>query len=168
MNQQRSSSAVTVAVLSTTAAGCSPGSGLSVSPEVYINNLKHLRDHILPKGWQLNAVQKWDAYGHRIKTLAGAAAKLGITISVLTNEEAREVLAGSQATGISRPSVMRIVPSDGPADYADVLDAARAGLGVQVRVVTACGSWEVRPKHHAGPMSGCIVHDLINSTCGTI
>lgn len=114
------------------------GPGLSVSATAYTNNLKHLQDNVLPKGWQLFAVQKWDAYGNGMKVLAGApqpaAAKLGATVSVLTIKEARQVLVASQAEGVNRPGILRIVPSDGPANYTDVLKAARAGLGVQVGV----------------------------------
>jgi len=38
------------------------GSGLSVSPEVYSNNLQHLKSNVIPEGWELNAVEKWNAY----------------------------------------------------------------------------------------------------------
>jgi hypothetical protein len=118
--------------------GCSAGPGLSVSATAYSNNLKHLRDNVLPRGWELNAVQKWDAYGHGIKALAGTAAKLGVSISVLTNQEAGNVLAAAQAAGVSRPVIRRIMPRTGPAKYAEVLDAARTGLGLQVGV----GLWQ--------------------------
>lgn len=110
------------------------GLGLSVSATAYSNNLKHLKDNVLPIGWELNAVQKWDAYGHGIRALACAAAKLAVSISVLTNQEAGDVLAAAQAAGISRPVIRRIMPRTGPAKYAEVLEAARAGLGVQVGV----------------------------------
>jgi hypothetical protein len=119
------------------------GPGLSVSATAYSNNLKHLQDNVLPKGWQLFAVQKWDAYGNGVKVLAGAAAKLGATVSVLTNKEARQVLVASQAAGINKPGILRIMPSEGPANYTNVLQAARVGLGVQVGV--SCTLRSVRP-----------------------
>jgi hypothetical protein len=57
-----------------------------------------------------------------------------VSINVLTNQEAGDVLGAAQAAGISRPVIGRIMPWTGPAKYAKVLEAARAGLGVQVGV----------------------------------
>lgn len=109
-----------------------PGSGLSVSSEVYSSNLQYLKNNVIPKGWALNAVVKWNAYGHDIPSLAGAATKLGLSVSVLTNKEARDVLAASQAAGVSKPVIWRIMPAEGPAKYTEILEAAQAGLDVQV------------------------------------
>jgi len=69
---------------------------------------------------------------HDIISLAGAATKLGLSVSVLTNQEASDVWAASQAAGVSKPVIWRILPSEGPAKHPEVLEAARAGLGIQV------------------------------------
>lgn len=111
---------------------------LSSSAEVYANNLKYIRDTVLPKGWVLNAVQKWNAYGHGINPLAPAAAKLGLSVSVLANDEAEQVIAASKAAGVAKPTVWRLMPADGPAKFKDVLEAARKGLDIHVSAHSSC------------------------------
>jgi hypothetical protein len=108
-------------------------SGISVSPEAFKANLLYLKSSVLPVGWQLNAVQKWNAYGHNITELAGVGTNLSVPISVLTNQEARDVIMSAQKAGVKKPTIWRIMPASGPAKYAEILEAAKSGVGIQVR-----------------------------------
>lgn len=110
------------------AAGCA-GSGLSVSPEAFRSNQLYIRNQVLPTGWQLNAVLKWDAYGHNISQLAGTSMLLGLPVSVLTNREAQDVSAAAWKVGVHQPGILRIVPADGPADFTTVLEAPSQAWG---------------------------------------
>ncbi|KAL4443858.1 hypothetical protein ABPG75_011595 [Micractinium tetrahymenae] len=97
--------------------------GPSADPSIYERNLGFIQQNVLPPGWRLNAVQKWDAHGHGIREMAAAAAAAGAgSLSFLYNWEAR---AAAGAGGPQR--LLRIKP----ADYAEAAEAARAGWGVE-------------------------------------
>jgi hypothetical protein len=108
-----------------------------VSADVFRANLRHLKDNLLPSGWQLAAVQKWNAYGNSVLKLAGTAAKEGLPVCVLTNQEARGVIM-SAAAGAHNTTIWRIMPVDGPVKFAQVHDAAKSGLGVVVSHFCSC------------------------------
>lgn len=105
-----------------------------MSADAFKANLLHIKNNVLPQSWQLAAVQKWNAYGNGISTLAGTAAQLQLPVCVLTNAEARGVVAAAKAAG-SKPEIWRIMPADGPAKYPEIFAAATAGLGIQVGTV---------------------------------
>lgn len=86
------------------ASGAAPHSdGLVIDVATYKANLQQVQDQVLPAGWLLNPVAKWDAYGHGIRNLASVAAQLGMPISVLTNQEAAEAIAAARAAGMPKP-----------------------------------------------------------------
>jgi hypothetical protein len=113
------------------ATSCRAATGLSVSAEAFKANLLHIKDNVLPAGWQLAAVQKWNAYGNGISQLAGIAAQLQLPVCVLTNAEAQGAIAAAEAAG-GKPQIWRIMPADGPAKYPEIFAAAKSGLGIQV------------------------------------
>jgi alanine racemase len=104
-----------------------------VSADVFRANLRHLKNNVLPAGWQLAAVQKWNGYGNSILKLAGTAAKEGLPVCVLTNQEAGDVVkSAAAAAGAEKLTIWRIMPADGPVKYAEIYEAAKAGLDIVV------------------------------------
>lgn len=121
---------------------CLAEEGLTVSADVFRSNLLHLKNNVLPAGWQLAAVQKWNAYGNAISKLAGTAAVMGLPVCILTNQEARDVVASAKAAGVEKPTIWRIMPADGPAKYAEIYEAAKSGLDVALSRCCGCSaSW---------------------------
>lgn len=109
-----------------------------MSADVFRANLRHLQNNTLPAGWQLAAVQKWNGYGNSILKLAGTAAKEGLPVCVLTNQEAGDVVQSAAAAGADNLTIWRIMPADGPVKYADIYDAAKSGLDIVVSRLQPC------------------------------
>jgi hypothetical protein len=77
-------------------------------------------------------VQKWNAYGNSISKLSGTAAKLNLPVCVLTNEEVKDAFIAAADARSANATVWRIMPAEGPAKYAEIYAAAKAGLNVVV------------------------------------
>ncbi|KAF6254732.1 hypothetical protein COO60DRAFT_1462547 [Scenedesmus sp. NREL 46B-D3] len=118
---------------------CSPLLGPCFEREVFRKNLQYLSGTVLPEGWKLNAVVKWEGYGTGLKATAAVAAEEGHSVGVLHNDE---VAAAASATPspvsctlcgymtkifLDLQEIFRIFP----ANYSDLVATIKAGYKTQ-------------------------------------
>ncbi|WIA21615.1 hypothetical protein OEZ85_000799 [Tetradesmus obliquus] len=101
---------------------CSPSQGPCFEREVFKKNLQYLTTAVLPAGWKLNAVVKWEGYGTGLQETAAVAAEEGHSVGVLYNDE---VAAAAAVT--PRPEIFRMFP----ANYSDLVASIKAGYKTQ-------------------------------------